>query len=186
MALFNARAFRDSLADLSDEELRKAGSVILLEIANRSVEAGDPEATMKQALQKGFRLDGSPETPFVCGVHLAIPGVLKESTGQRHLCSLSTITLPDDSATTWVWDDNAPTFIDTDSDKIGTQMRSVALHTLIDGIIITRHEMSWDGERHTRNSSKSWTYTSERGVHSLANFIPGHLPPPQNERSQRS
>lgn len=184
MVVFNARAFKSSLAELSDVELRKAASVILSEITDRSVENGDPEASVQQAMQKGFRPDGSPNDPFVIGMHLAIPGILTEGSGKRHTCKLSTVTLPDDSLTMWVWDDQLPTFLTSDSDKIGSQMRSVALHTLIDGIVITRHSMSWDGERHTRNSSRSWTYSSEEGLTLTPDFVPGHLPPPHHERGK--
>lgn len=183
----------NDLNSLSESQLRdivaKAHSILL----QRAVEEEDPDVLVGIAMEKLFTLGGEPKEPyFVTDTIIGIPGMVRDGRGEKHDCVLFTVQLPDGGAPTWLWEDSLPTYIHSDSAKIGGIRRTAALHMAIDDLEIARHDMSWDGERHIRKSSRAWTVQRDPEDNDkmvlvpVKSYTPTHLPPPQGEVDSRS
>lgn len=172
-------------ADFTDQQLRDFVSSAMSELRMRAVENGDPDAIISEAFQRSFDVSGGIKSPFIIEGYVAIPGHIQDSSGSRHICNLSTVTMPD-GGVFWAWGDECETFVHSDSEQLSGIRRSVALHLIVAGSIIARHTMRWDGERHNRLQSIAWQVTEDERLRPVTSYKPGHLPPPNGEVDQRS
>ena len=146
------------IGKLSSRDLDRLVRIALSERVSRLIDDCDPDLLARRALEGGFSPSGDPIDPQVVAPGIiAMTGVVKDLSANKHRCTLFTVKLSiDDLEETWAWDDGAGTFLVSETAKVGGIRKTVSLHTPPDGAIILRHEMTHDGNYHTRKSVKSW------------------------------
>lgn len=179
---------------MSDGEVSQAIAALMDEKLRRAIENGDPDTLIKQSLIDLFDTNGPKPPKIVSAGIVAVPGYLKDSSGEKHECNMFTVRLPDHETETWAWEDDTGTFISGETSKVAKVRRSVNLHQAIDGLVLIQHVMKWDGRRHTRTSTKAWEVrvkvnekTGEISSESLAllsNWTPSRLPPPPGSETE--
>jgi hypothetical protein len=185
---------RDQFTELSDGEISLMISALMDEKLRRAVETGDPETLIKQALIELFDTNGPKPPRILSNGIVAVPGYLKDSSGEKHECNMFTVRLPDHETETWAWEDDTGTFISGETSKVAKVRRSVNLHQAIEGLVLIQHVMKWDGRKHTRTSTKAWEVrvkvNEETGelvseeLALLSNWTPSRLPPPPGSESE--
>lgn len=121
---------------------------------------------------------------------VAIANFTQAQSGKRHVCANCTVTIGEQSG--WSWSEDLPTFLaGSGATRIGGATRSVALHSAVPGMRITRHFMHHDGERHTRNRDECFVVNqvgedeSGEPVFSIvrdSEYVTGRLPLPAGLR----
>lgn len=186
----------ESIAALSDGEISLALTALYAEKLRRSVASGDPDTLIKTALNDLFDSSGSKGPAIVSQGIVAVPGYIKDTSAEKHECRLFTIRMPDQEQETWVWEDDSPTYIHAETEKIAKVRRSIALHQAVDGMVIIQHSMRWDGTRHNRTGTKAWGVETKvnkktgeivsETLSVLSNWTPSRLPPPPGENDSRA
>lgn len=148
----------DFIEDLSDGDLSVLVHALNQERIQRLVSSHDPETLANMAMEQGFDSIGNPIPPrvMVPGI-VALTSVVKDMSAGKHRCTHFTVKMSQDSAEEfWSWDDASDTLIYSETGKVDTIRRSVALHALPDGAVILMHVMKHDGFRHERTKVQSW------------------------------
>lgn len=184
-----------SFRKLNTNQIRKLVHQGMQELLQRAIADEDPDILIAQAMQFMFDNSGSPLPPKMLSNNiLSLSGTVRDTSAGKHICTLYTIQLPDDGPPAWSWEPTG-TLIHNDHEKVGQIRRSVSIHSTIDDMVVARHDMTWNGERHVRNASRAWRLStidvSETGESKSvlipeANYTPTHLPPPHGEIDTRS
>lgn len=179
------------LREMSDGDLAVLHAALMDEKLRRAIDRGDPETLIREGLVALFDTSGPKPPKVVSPGILALPGWIKDGSGESHSCNMFTVRTPDQEVETWAWEQDADTFIAGETSKVAKVRRSVNLHQAVGGLLLIQHVMKWDGRRHTRASSKAWEVrveadpatgeiASERLV-PLSDWTPSRLPPPPGE-----
>ncbi|HZL81068.1 MAG TPA: hypothetical protein VFC06_03905 [Demequina sp.] len=167
-------------------DLRALLSQTRREISKRQLDEGnqDPELLAQAALQSLFTETSVGAPKVVAPGVLALGGQVQEHApgSTRHKCQLFTV-LPDGEGSTemWAWDDSIETFMYSETAKVATRRRSVALHAVTEGAIVVRHSMTHDGFRHNRTAVAAWRVSSvdddgNARIEQLSGWVPSTLP----------
>lgn len=184
-----------SFGKLSTDQIRKLVQRGMSELLERAIEDEDPDVLVAQAMQSMFSNSGDPLPPTMIAANIvALAGTVRDTSSGKHACSLYTVQMPNDEPPMWSWD-STTTKIHNDHEKVGQIRRSVSIHVTVDDMVIARHDMMWDGNRHIRNVSRAWRVesvvdTETDNVTSILtpekNYTPTHLPPPDGGTDTRS
>lgn len=181
---------------MSLSQIDAAISELLTERMQRAVSEADPDTLIEVAMQEMFLANGNPRPPQVVAPGIvALAGSVRDVSSTKHLCRLFTVKVPADSEH-WMWDEEAPTFIHSDSAKVGRNRWSVSLHQAIEGMVLIQHAREKVDDRHASQSMSAWTVeqqydidTGEVGdttIKVMSEWTPTRLPPPVGEEDQRS
>lgn len=142
------------IRDLPDRDIGFLISELIQERVSRAAGAYDPETLAIKALEKGYTITGDPVAPQdMGGGIIAITNVVRDTSSVKHRCHLHTLKMgPEEKEEWWVWDENCPTYLYSETSKVDAIRRTVALHALTNGMVLSRHSMVHDGERHERKS----------------------------------
>lgn len=144
------------MADLSDIQIDRLISILYGERHRRAMRDNDLSALAQDAIVKGFTSVGDPLIPQIIGDGglLAVTNIVKDTSKVKHKCHLYTVR-PHMGSTEewWVWDESCPSYLYSDMYKEGAIRRSVAIHTLHEGMVLIQHSMTHDGMRHERKGS---------------------------------
>ena len=166
---------RAELQIKSVSELVALAGVCLDLAQSKAVEQSDPSECVRAVYATGF--DGTtPRDPFLVGDYLALTGYVRALGKTRHRCQLCTVRSP---ALTdmWAWDDDAPSLVTSELSRMDDDKLSVSLHMPVEGMVVVRHTMTWDGTRHHRTSATAWRYTDGL-LAADPSLLVGALPPP--------
>lgn len=144
-----------SLDRMSQEELDDLIYQATFMRAQMAVDLADTKMMIQRVFDSGFNVNGDPIPPKDMGHGIiAITGVVKDrGSGGKHNCTLYSVrATEEDPDEYWTWDEDAPSFLDSDSVKINGLRRSVSLHSLPTGALIIQHKMEWNGQYHDRKS----------------------------------
>lgn len=172
------------LSEFDDDQLRHIASAIRIEQKQRSIAEEEPDTLGMDYLERlGPKEPGAPEA--VGKGLIALGGLIKyNSSGTRHTCNLFSVYIPGMDAF-WAWEDGG-TLAFSHSTKVGDVRQSVAVHTALSDMILIRHTMKHDGERHTRITERAWEcYWGEDGNEPLSiiparNYVAQTLPVPNH------
>ena len=122
---------RELAEKLPDEQLFELGAAIREEMTRRAREAGDPDALIENAFEKGFARDGLGQQPWIEKPFLVCPGGMVAKNRANHRCQFVSA---DDS---WVWESADLIREDkrsTPGDDEG--FRAVALLPIVEGMAL--------------------------------------------------
>lgn len=89
---------RELAQKLPDEQLIELGFAIRDEMTRRAREAGDPDAVIEAAFERGFARDGLGQQPWIEPPFLICPGGMVAKNRANHKCQFVSV---DD---VWVWE----------------------------------------------------------------------------------
>lgn len=143
---------------MSDNDLNLMIRLCNEEIRQRALSKGDPDVLIQQVMDEGFTVTGDPIPPKDMGDGIvAITGVVKDTSTVKHRCTLYTIRPSiDDTEEYWMWQEDASTYIGSETVKVDKIRRTVTMHAPADGAVIIEHRMLWDGSRHERTNVKGY------------------------------
>lgn len=182
----------ETIESMSDLQLDQVEQAIRDVRFDRAVENSDPETLAMAALQKGFSKSGDPLPPQDMGKGvIALTCVVKDLSSVKHRCHLYTIRPdPANNEEFWVWDEEAPSWLYSETSKAGTVRRTVALHVLSEGTLIIMHSMVWDGEKHERKRVEAYEVVHsvdddgviiETQLQAVPNAVTRRLPAPPDQ-----
>lgn len=147
-----------SIESMSDLQLDQVQQAVRDARFNRAVEESDPGTLAMAALQSGFSKSGEPMQPQDMGRGIiAMTCVVKDLSSAKHRCSLYTIRPdPQEPEEYWVWDEEEPSYLYSETAKAGNIRKTVSLHVLTEGALVIMHNMVWDGERHERKKVEAF------------------------------
>lgn len=156
----------------------------------QSREVGDLHALATDAMQGLFTGSGVDGPMSVGHGLMAIGGVIKgrDELMRAHDCQLFTLFDPETEGEHWVWDEACQTHTYSTTSLVSRTRYSVAIHAATPGMILVRHRMRSDGQRHTRSSVTAWEVAgvnSDGSVRLLdrPTWVPSSLPPPHVSES---
>jgi hypothetical protein len=122
---------RELCERLPDEALIELGAAIRDETMRRARDAGDPDAVIDAAFEKGFARDGLGVLPWIAKPFLICPGGLVGKNRANHRCQFVSA---DD---TWVWE-NSDLITEVKRSMPGSDegFRAIALLPIIEGMAL--------------------------------------------------
>jgi len=180
---------RKDVSGMTDAEINKAISLLQDERTSRALDNADPEILAHQAMESGFTMTGDPVVPRDMGNGIvAIMSMVKDTSQTKHRCHLYTIKESlEDVQEYWVWEEQSPSYLYSETAKVDKIRRTVSLHSLADDAVIIQHSMVWDGSRHDRKSVVGYQIhhvcdddgeITETEISKLSNIVVKKLPPP--------
>lgn len=185
-----------ALGELGEGELAELAAAVAAERKMRAIERCEPDALVAQAFA---RLHTGP-TPGLAvliapGIVAMASAITETSTG-RHTCTQHTVVAADGGAQSWSWNREAASYLHGDTQQVGRVRRGVDLHLAVENLVVVRHSMSKKGvgEPHVRLAANASRIGADQqgddpqafSLTPVANFTPGHLPPPEGEEDSRS
>jgi hypothetical protein len=116
---------------MPDELLTEVAAAIQDEQRRRAVDAGDQDAVLQKAFERGFGRDGLATQPWIEGGFVVCPGGLVGKNRANHRCQFVSV---DD---TWVWD--SPDLVHEEkrsSPGADEGFRAVALLPVVEGMAL--------------------------------------------------
>lgn len=182
---------REQIKKMTDRDLSRTISMLLSERSERALSNADPETLAQKAMESGFTIMGDPIMPQDMGHGIvAITSMVKDTSAVKHRCHLYTLKESLDAVDEyWVWEDDSPSYLYSETSRVDKVRRTVSLHALADDAVIIQHSMVWDGERHDRKSVTGYTIhhiTNQEGeiisteVEMMPNIVAKKLPVPSS------
>lgn len=128
------------------------------ELKERAIAEEDPEQLIQEVLRvTNVARTATATSPMLITPNvLALTGIVRDVGKSRHRCSLYTVKIPDVVESWWSWDEEAPTFIHSESTKVGGIRYTVSLHTAVSDMRVTMHTRSFSGGMHEGKSAKTY------------------------------
>lgn len=162
---------------------------LIRERVARMVKNNDPQYLITRALNEGFNSAGDPLAPIgTPGGFVVITSSVKDQSASKRRSLLHTIRLSeDDPDEWWSWDESAPTFVDTETVKVGNYRKTASVHMLNTHSLIIRHDIMWKNDERDRKSVRGYEVLhhfepngeiSETSFSEVRGNVLRRLPPP--------
>lgn len=156
--VMDLKSLHDRVLELSDEELAEVVHRAAVEQARRAIDAGDPEALLEDAFEKGFSQSGAPYDPVSVSGIVACMGV-RNGSQNSHKCSFVVV-----DSEYWSWEH--PDLIISDLRYAGgdkSKLRAVSLLPAIEGRTFTVVQAKRTGSSHGCKMQKATSFAFENG-----------------------